>query len=156
MDGLQKYISNLNAVVGIDFHSYGTIILKFSHFVGQLIMRPWGNQFTDHPTESLNKKLGGNYIFYFYKYQLDGMRDSAFEKTKVKYTSQKSVGLYPAYGAFDDWFTSIGMIGFTIELRDTGRYGFVLPKEQIIPTGEEMWEALKYCGKFVLEEMDDA
>jgi len=28
---------------------------------------------------------------------------------------------------------------FTTELRDTGHYGFELPKEQIIPSGEEMW-----------------
>ncbi|KAF2272357.1 uncharacterized protein EI97DRAFT_212145 [Westerdykella ornata] len=37
----------------------------------------------------------------------------------------------------------------TVELRDTGRYGFVLPPEQIKPSGEEMWAGLKY----VLENM---
>lgn len=35
-----------------------------------------------------------------------------------------------------------GLIGFTIELRDTGRYGFILPKEQILPTGREIWRGL--------------
>lgn len=32
----------------------------------------------------------------------------------------------------------------TVELRDTGDYGFVLPPEQIKPSGEEMWAGLKY------------
>ena len=32
---------------------------------------------------------------------------------------------------------------FSVELRDTGRYGFLLPPDQIIPTGEETFEGLK-------------
>lgn len=31
---------------------------------------------------------------------------------------------------------------YTYELRDTGRYGFILPPEQIIPTGEEILDSL--------------
>merc|ERR1712117_474004 len=52
-----------------------------------------------------------------------------------------SADLYPAAGASDDWYK--GVLGtrfsFTTELRDTGLHGFILPKEQIIPSGEEMW-----------------
>lgn len=33
-------------------------------------------------------------------------------------------------------------LSFTYELRDQGRYGFVLPPEQIIPTGEETLDSL--------------
>ena len=32
----------------------------------------------------------------------------------------------------------------TVELRDTGNYGFVLPANQILPSGEETWAGLKY------------
>ncbi|KAI4635469.1 uncharacterized protein J4E87_000421 [Alternaria ethzedia] len=32
----------------------------------------------------------------------------------------------------------------TVELRDTGNYGFVLPAAQILPSGEEMWAGLRY------------
>ena len=32
----------------------------------------------------------------------------------------------------------------TVELRDTGNYGFVLPASQILPSGEEMWAGFKY------------
>ena len=51
----------------------------------------------------------------------------------------------PAAGASDDWYK--GALGsrfaYTTELRDTGFYGFVLPPEQIIPSGEEMWAAFE-------------
>jgi carboxypeptidase A4 len=35
----------------------------------------------------------------------------------------------------------------TVELRDTGNYGFVLPAAQIVPSGEEMWAGLTYLLK---------
>ena len=51
----------------------------------------------------------------------------------------------PAAGASDDWYC--GSLGtrycFTTELRDTGRYGFELPKEQIIESGEEFFAGIK-------------
>ena len=33
---------------------------------------------------------------------------------------------------------------FTVELRDTGRYGFVLPPDQILPSGEESYAGIRY------------
>lgn len=39
---------------------------------------------------------------------------------------------------------------YQVKLRDTGSYGFLLPRSQIIPTGEEMLNALKYFGDFLL------
>ena len=48
-------------------------------------------------------------------------------------------------GSPDDWMSAkLGMIGFTIELRDTGNYGFLLPPAQIVPQGEEAWKAVKF------------
>lgn len=51
----------------------------------------------------------------------------------------------PAAGGSEDW--TYGVLGvkysFSVELRDTGRYGFLLPPDQIIPTGEETFEGLK-------------
>lgn len=63
---------------------------------------------------------------------------------------RRSIDLYITTGTASDWFygddasqTNKGFraAGFTIELRDTGRYGFLLPPEQIIPTGEEITAA---------------
>lgn len=131
VQALQKYIGSLDrAVVGINFHSYS-----------QLILRPYGHSFDTHPTEQLNKELG------------DGMRDIIKKFSKVSYTSERSADLYPVTGGMDDWMTDQGMIGFTIELRDTGRYGFLLPPRLIRPTCEEIWEAVQFMGEFVREKV---
>lgn len=46
--------------------------------------------------------------------------------------------LYPAAGGSDDWAKSIGVkYSYTVELRDKGRYGFVLPANFIVPTAKE-------------------
>ncbi|XP_072254856.1 carboxypeptidase A1-like [Pyxicephalus adspersus] len=51
--------------------------------------------------------------------------------------------IYQASGGTVDWTYNQGIkYSFTFELRDTGRYGFALPANQIIPTAEETWLAL--------------
>jgi len=40
---------------------------------------------------------------------------------------------------------------YVVELRDTGRFAFLLPEDQILPTGEEMLEGLKTIAKYVHE-----
>ncbi len=48
-----------------------------------------------------------------------------------------------ADGITIDWTYEQGIkYSYTFELRDTGRYGFLLPANQIIPTAEETWLAL--------------
>ncbi|KAM5172672.1 carboxypeptidase A1-like [Mantella aurantiaca] len=51
--------------------------------------------------------------------------------------------IYQASGGTIDWTYNQGIKhSYTFELRDTGRYGFALPANQIIPTAEETWLAL--------------
>ena len=52
-------------------------------------------------------------------------------------------------GSTIDW--AYGVLGlryaFALELRDKGRYGFMLPAYQIAPTGKETFAAIKAMAK---------
>uniref|UniRef100_H3C0J6 Carboxypeptidase A1 n=1 Tax=Tetraodon nigroviridis TaxID=99883 RepID=H3C0J6_TETNG len=51
--------------------------------------------------------------------------------------------IYQASGITIDWTYKQGIkYSYTFELRDTGRYGFILPANQILPTARETWLAL--------------
>lgn len=54
--------------------------------------------------------------------------------------------IYAAAGSGVDYVQDVvkADYSFTTELRDTGRHGFILPPEQIIPSGEESPAGFKY------------
>lgn len=59
-----------------------------------------------------------------------------------------------ASGSSIDWAYNNGIkYAFTFELRDTGRYGFLLPADQIIPTAEETWLGLKTIMEHVRDHL---
>ncbi|NXO03675.1 CBPA1 Carboxypeptidase, partial [Rhinopomastus cyanomelas] len=62
--------------------------------------------------------------------------------TKYSYGSIAQT-IYIAAGTTIDWAYESGVrYSFTFELRDSGRHGFLLPSNQIIPTATETWPAL--------------
>ncbi|XP_028648075.1 carboxypeptidase B [Erpetoichthys calabaricus] len=71
----------------------------------------------------------------------------------TRYTSGPgAVTIYPAAGGSDDWAYDLGIkYSFTFELRDEGRFGFLLPESQIKPTCEETMLAVKYIATYVQE-----
>lgn len=74
----------------------------------------------------------------------------------MKYLSSSVLLLFlhpdQASGSTVDWTYSQGIkYSFTFELRDTGRYGFLLPASQIIPTAQETWLALKVIMQYTLD-----
>ncbi|CAG2163160.1 unnamed protein product, partial [Oppiella nova] len=78
------------------------------------------------------------------------------QKYNTKYTIGTSTNvLYAAAGGADDWaYGGAGIkYAYTVELRDTGSYGFSLPKAQIRPTGEETTAAFIAFAKEVKKEL---
>jgi len=137
---VSNYVNLQTRIKGaIDFHSYS-----------QLVLRPYGYTYTIAPDEKPMKALG------------DGMRDAIRDVHNVRYTSETGADLYLASGGADDWGymkgktppSSTGYYSYTIELRDTGRYGFVLPASQIVPTGEENLGAVFEMAQYVIDNFN--
>jgi len=115
--GMNKYFVSVKGrlIAAIDFHSYS-----------QLVLRPWGFNHTIVPEEEKFKALGAH------------MAAAIKASHNMKYDNIRGVELYPAGGGLDDGLYGLFRVAsYTVELRDTGRHGFVLPPDQIIPTGEE-------------------
>lgn len=59
--------------------------------------------------------------------------------------------IYPASGSSADY--TYGQCGvkysYGVELRDTGEYGFLLPPDQIIPSGEEVFASVVAMAGFI-------
>ncbi|XP_007466515.1 PREDICTED: carboxypeptidase B2 isoform X2 [Lipotes vexillifer] len=81
----------------------------------------------------------------------------AIENTNknTRYThGSGSESLYLAPGGSDDWIHDLGIkYSFTIELRDTGRYGFLLPESYIKPTCTEAFAAVSEIAWHVIRNV---
>jgi hypothetical protein len=114
----------------IDFHSFS-----------QLILSPWG-YVAGTPTD--------NSVFA----ELNPQMSIAIGSVALQ-TYRAGPGgatLYLASGIAPDWsFGSRGIWSWTIELRDTGQFGFVLPPEQILPTGRENFAGVLVLGEYVAQ-----
>ncbi|CAG9767406.1 unnamed protein product [Ceutorhynchus assimilis] len=122
---VQSFMSNANAKwkAYISFHSYG-----------QYILYPWG----------YNRVVPPDYK----DLELVGQR--AAQAIRNAGGPSYTVGpagntLYPAAGGSDDWAKGAMKIkyAYTVELRDNGRYGFVLPASYIQPTAKEAMAAVR-------------
>jgi len=121
----QKFIGYIN------FHAYG-----------QLWMGPWG--YTDDlPIDfAVQNRLGG----------LCAAAIASVHGVQYQYGPISST-IYPASGSSADYTYGAAEVLFSygVELRDQGQYGFLLPASQIVPSGEETYEAVKVWAKAVLE-----
>uniref|UniRef100_A0A4W2FAJ2 Carboxypeptidase B n=1 Tax=Bos indicus x Bos taurus TaxID=30522 RepID=A0A4W2FAJ2_BOBOX len=60
--------------------------------------------------------------------------------------------IYPTSGSSLDWAYNLGIKHtFAFELRDKGRFGFLLPESQIKPTCKETMLAVKFIVKYILK-----
>ncbi|XDA80204.1 hypothetical protein R6Z07M_009826 [Ovis aries] len=73
----------------------------------------------------------------------------------IRYThGSGSESLYLAPGGSDDWIYDLGIkYSFTIELRDKGKYGFLLPERYIRPTCSEALAAVAKIASHVIRNV---
>ena len=113
------------------------------HSYSQLILMPWGYTTTNAPGYDAMFDLGnrGNDALF-------AMHGKYYEVGCIPCV------LYTAAGTSLDW--ALGVAGipyvYSIELRDTGSYGFLLPPEQIIPTAEETWAWHEVAARQIIQE----
>ncbi|KAK8057006.1 hypothetical protein PG996_010943 [Apiospora saccharicola] len=122
----------------IDWHSYG-----------QLLLFPFGYAETLYAPELGKWTKAASMVS-------EAIRDAS--NTSTTYTFGPSgATLYATSGSAPDHVYSVGRAewSFTIELRDTGRFGFVLPPDQIRPAAEEMWEGQKVLFSLLDETFFD-
>ncbi|XP_077994270.1 carboxypeptidase B-like [Glandiceps talaboti] len=73
----------------------------------------------------------------------------------MQYTSGSYAStLYISAGTSPDWaYGQLGILySYTVELRDRGQYGFLLPECEILPTAEELYAAVRVLGQYILNE----
>ncbi|KAF7479637.1 Hypothetical predicted protein [Marmota monax] len=103
------------------------------HSYSQLLMYPYGYKCTKSDNFD----------------ELDELAQKAAQSVTSLHGTKYKVGpicsvIYQASGGSIDWSYDSGIkYSFAFELRDTGRYGFLLPAKQILPTAEETWLGLK-------------
>lgn len=127
----QDYLCGRDDFIGyIDIHAYS-----------QLWMSPWGYTYST-PSDYAVQNAGS-------KAAVDAL--SAVHGTRYKYGPIAST-IYPAAGSSADYAYGVCGVRFSyaVELRDTGRYGFLLPASQIIPSGEETFEAVKALAQYMI------
>ncbi|KAI5617250.1 carboxypeptidase A1 (pancreatic) precursor, partial [Silurus asotus] len=102
------------------------------HSYSQMLLYPYGDTSTPCVDEA----------------ELDELALKATSDLESLYGTKYTYGstfdtIYQASGVTTDWAYDQGVkYSYTFELRDNGRYGFVLPADQIIPTAQETWLAL--------------
>ncbi len=122
-NGLRNYLSSIKPVAAfVDFHSYG-----------QYVLWPWGYTENLAPGDPWLRSTGML------------MKQSLQDASGMNWTAGPTgTALYIASGVSPDYFYDrFNSPAYTIELRDTGQFGFILPESQILPAQVEAWAAFK-------------
>ncbi|KAE8580160.1 hypothetical protein XENTR_v10024333 [Xenopus tropicalis] len=132
-----KALSGLIEKTKSDILCYLTI-----HSYGQMILLPYGYKKDPSPNHDEMMLVAKN----------------AVAKMKEKHNNEyeyesSAVILYYDSGSSGDWTVELGIqLSYTLELRDNGTYGFVLPPDQIKPTCEETTTAVMSMVEYINEE----
>lgn len=135
---IADYILRLNegstpVVSYIDFHAFS-----------QLWMTPFGSSCNRLPDDNDVLQKGGELAATALK-NVNGVRFRVGNVCRI---------IYQASGGSLDWTYDKGNVkySYAVELRDTGRYGFMLPADQIVPSGKETLAAVVALNQFIIEQ----
>lgn len=138
--------NNVEFAAFIDLHSYS-----------QEILYPYAFSCDDSPPTLENLEelaIGLAKAIRLTHNQWYGVTSACEGSTVASRQSAKDLWprMEPSGGSALDWFYHELKVkyAYQIKLRDTGSYGFLLPSNHILPTGQEMFNAALDLGKFLL------
>ncbi|KAG0304030.1 Carboxypeptidase A4 [Dissophora globulifera] len=119
-----------NVVSYIDFHAYS-----------QLWMTPFGGDCNEIPKDDediMEGAMGASKALH----NVHGKRFVVGSICNV---------IYQSSGGSIDWTYAVGKVKYSygVELRDTGRYGFLLPETEILPSSQETLAGVVYLANFI-------
>ncbi len=129
-NGFRLWLQTIPPVAAfMDFHSYGEYVLW-----------PWGYTETLPPGDTWLRATGYS------------MRDAIFNVYGRSFTSgPTSTTLYMVAGGSKDYIYDVyNAASFSIELRDTGQFGFLLPEDQIEEAQNEAWAGMLQLARRAL------
>ncbi|OJD16756.1 hypothetical protein AJ78_03094 [Emergomyces pasteurianus Ep9510] len=137
---------NVKFVAYIDLHSYSQQILyPYSY---SCLPRPPNVENLEELAMGIAKAIRlTNREIYTVKSACVGLTASQTKEKTDAFLNMESMG-----GSTLDWFYhDLGVrYSYQLKLRDRGNYGFLLPGVNIVPTGQEVFNAVLVLGKFLL------
>jgi hypothetical protein len=123
-------IAHPNTVLAFDLHSYSQIILEPNAWDWSL------------PPDA-----------HAYTQMTAAMQSAMYAPFSTVYTGGETYRvIYPAAGGSHDWVSNVrGALGYSIELRDTGSYGFILPASQIVPASTEAMAGVFAAANWLID-----
>ncbi|KAI1654890.1 hypothetical protein F4813DRAFT_368809 [Daldinia decipiens] len=141
--------SGVNFAAYLDLHSYSQQVLY--PYAYSCIVRPPNIENLREVAMNLAKHMRlSNGEVYTTTSACEG---AVANENPIEFTHDAQRARVEAGGgsAIDYIFHEFGArYSYQIKLRDTGSYGFLLPSEYIIPTGEELHQAMKFLGDYLL------
>ena len=130
---IANYVKSLSNVISyMDFHAYS-----------QLWMFPYGYTANDKVPDYDTLMTGAQTAVD----ALQAVHGTSFQPGPIAQT------IYVASGSSVDYMYSIGVkYAYTAELRDTGDNGFMLPADQIVPSGEETTKGIVALWKYIASQ----
>lgn len=149
--------NNVEFVGFLDLHSYSQQILyPYSYSCAE---EPPSIEDLEELALGLAKAIRVSRKGHAYKVTSACEGNVAVFSSSTSHTKHKKKTVFPRIessgGSALDWFYHDLKVKYSyqVKLRDTGSYGFLLPKENIVPTGKEMLDAVLYFGRFLLGEV---